>query len=56
MAIQFHTPDHTLISALKYSTTEKELLDIVFSCKYIESYLFGRELTIETDVNPYKGS
>jgi len=36
----------------RYSVTEKELLAIVWGCKYYRQYLFGRKLTIVTDNKP----
>lgn len=35
-----------------YSTIEKELLAIVFGCKYHECYLFGKTFTIKSDHKP----
>jgi hypothetical protein len=35
-----------------YSVTEKELLSIVWGCKYYHQYLFGRKFTIVTDHKP----
>lgn len=39
-------------SEQKYSTIEKELLAIVWACKYFRPYLFGRKFTIYTDHRP----
>ncbi|CAH2014093.1 unnamed protein product [Acanthoscelides obtectus] len=36
-------------SETKYSTTEKELLSIVYAVKYFRPYIFGRKFTIVTD-------
>lgn len=38
----------------KYSTIEKELLAIVWSCKMFRPYLFGTHFTIRTDHRPLK--
>lgn len=35
-----------------YSTIEKELLAIVWLCKYYRPYLFGRKIVIVTDHRP----
>ena len=35
-----------------YSTTEKELLAIIWSCTHYRPYLYGRKLTIMTDHKP----
>lgn len=43
----------TLNSAeINYSTIEKELLAIVWSCKYFRPYLFGQKFVINTDHKP----
>jgi hypothetical protein len=43
----------TLISAERnYPTIEKELLAIVWSCKYFRQYPYGRKVTIVTDHRP----
>lgn len=39
-------------SESKYSTIEKELLSIVWACKYFRPYLFGRKFFIYTDHRP----
>ena len=39
-------------SETKYSTIEKELLAIVWACKYFRPYLFGRKFYIYTDHRP----
>lgn len=39
-------------SETRYSTIEKELLAIVWGCKYFRPYLFGRKFTIYTDHRP----
>lgn len=39
-------------SEQRYSTIEKELLAIVWACKYFRPYLFGRKFTIYTDHRP----
>ena len=36
----------------RYSTIEKELLAIVWSCKYFRHYLYGKHFTIATDHKP----
>lgn len=39
---------------INYSTTEKELLAIIFGCKNFRPYLFGRKFLIVTDHRPLK--
>lgn len=39
---------------INYSTTEKELLAIVYGCKNFRPYLFGRKFYIVTDYRPLK--
>lgn len=39
-------------SETKYSTVEKELLAIVWACRYFRPYLFGRKFKIYTDYRP----
>ncbi|XP_045468252.1 uncharacterized protein LOC123676417 [Harmonia axyridis] len=39
-------------SETKYSTIEKELLAILFSCKFFRPYLYGRKFIIYTDHKP----
>lgn len=39
-------------SEQKYSTIERELLSIVWACKYFRPYLFGRKFTIYCDHRP----
>jgi hypothetical protein len=34
---------------MRYSTTEKELLAILFACKKLRTYLFGQQCTVYTD-------
>jgi hypothetical protein len=36
-----------------YPTVEKELLAIVWGCKYFRQYLYGRKFTIVTSPPPY---
>jgi hypothetical protein len=46
----------TLNNAEKnYPTVEKELLAIVWGCKYFRQYLYGRKFTIVTDHRPLLG-
>ena len=35
-----------------YAQVEKELLSIVHACERFDQYLFGREVTVETDHKP----
>ena len=39
-------------SEQRYSTIERELLGIVWACKYFRPYLFGRKFTIYCDHRP----
>lgn len=36
----------------RYAQIEKELLAMVFSCEKFETYLFGREVTVDSDHKP----
>ena len=38
-----------------YAQMEKELLAIVHACDRFDQYVFGREITVETDHNPLDG-
>lgn len=39
---------------IRYSTIEKELLAIIWACKYFRPYLYGVKFTIQTDHRPLK--
>ena len=36
----------------KYTAIEKEALGLVFGCQKLDEYIYGREITLETDHKP----
>ena len=48
-----HYAKRALTSTEKnYARNEKELLAIVFSCERFEHYIYGKQVTVETDHKP----
>jgi hypothetical protein len=41
------------MAGIKYSTSEKELLAIVWSTKHFRPYLYGQKFKITTDHKPF---